>query len=123
MHVGERNNKVSETIAAHKRPAISFGTSTPHLKYECGKHGVQMVFFMLTNILDESTELICYGEGTADVIRNAFGLNIEDSACVLRIFKYFSLSNPFFNFLNLIRIFYHQLFYTTFCYFKIVLCT
>ncbi|MFQ9516162.1 MAG: putative manganese-dependent inorganic diphosphatase [Eubacterium sp.] len=56
----------------------------PHLKYECGKHGVQMVFFMLTNILDESTDLICYGEGAADVIRNAFGMNIEDGACVLQ---------------------------------------
>lgn len=56
----------------------------PHLQYECGKHGVEMVFFMLTNILDESTELICYGEGAADVVRNAFGMNIEDGACVLQ---------------------------------------
>lgn len=56
----------------------------PHLQYECGKHGVQMVFFMLTNILDESTELICHGEGSADVIRNAFGVNIEEGACVLQ---------------------------------------
>lgn len=56
----------------------------PHLQYECGKHGVQMVFFMLTNILEESTDLICYGEGAADVIRNAFGMNIEDGACVLQ---------------------------------------
>lgn len=56
----------------------------PHLQYECGKHGVQMVFFMLTNILDESTDLICYGEGAADVVRNAFGMNIEDGACVLQ---------------------------------------
>lgn len=56
----------------------------PHLQYECGKHGVQMVFFMLTNILDESTDLICYGDGAADVVRNAFGMNIEDGACVLQ---------------------------------------
>ena len=55
----------------------------PHLQYECGKHGVQMVFFMLTNILEESTELICYGPGASDVVRKAFGLNIEDGACVL----------------------------------------
>ena len=43
-----------------------------------------MVFFMLTNILDESTDLICYGDGTADVIRNAFGMNVEDGAVVLQ---------------------------------------
>jgi manganese-dependent inorganic pyrophosphatase len=55
----------------------------PHLKYECGKHGVQMVFFMLTNILEEKTELICYGEDSAEVVKCAFGVDVTKGACVL----------------------------------------
>lgn len=55
----------------------------PHLKYECGKHGVQMVFFMLTNILEEKTELIYCGEGAEDVIRSAFGVEVEQGSSIL----------------------------------------
>ena len=76
--VGQISSMASDELQMIKERLV------PHLQYECGKHGVQMVFFMLTNILDESTDLICYGEGTADVIRNAFGMNIEDGACVLQ---------------------------------------
>ncbi len=56
----------------------------PHLKYECGKHGVQMVFFMLTNIMEENTELICYGEDSAEVVKEAFGVDLTKGACVLQ---------------------------------------
>ena len=30
------------------------------------EHGVDMLFFMLTDILDESTDLICAGEGASE---------------------------------------------------------
>lgn len=76
--VGQISSMAADELQSIKERLV------PHLQYECGKHGVQMVFFMLTNILDESTDLICYGDGTADVIRNAFGMNIEDGACVLQ---------------------------------------
>ncbi|MDY6286271.1 MAG: putative manganese-dependent inorganic diphosphatase [Bilifractor sp.] len=33
----------------------------PQMKEECGKHDIEMVFFMLTNIIDESTELLYFG--------------------------------------------------------------
>ena len=56
----------------------------PHLQYECGKHGIQMVFFMLTNILEENTELICYGENSEQVIKDAFGVDVTKGACVLQ---------------------------------------
>ena len=38
----------------------------PFMEHECGKNGISMVFFMLTNILDESSEIICYGEGSGN---------------------------------------------------------
>lgn len=56
----------------------------PHLKNECGKHGIQMVFFMLTNILEENTELISYGENSDEVIKSAFGVDVSKGACVLK---------------------------------------
>lgn len=55
----------------------------PNMEQECGKHGIQMVFFMLTNILEESTELLCYGAEAGNVVRNAFGREVVDGACVL----------------------------------------
>ena len=40
----------------------------PYMEKECGKHGIKMVFFMLTNIIKESTELLCYGEGSDGLV-------------------------------------------------------
>ena len=38
------------------------------------QHHVDMMFFMLTNILTESTDLICVGQGAEDMIASAFHL-------------------------------------------------
>ena len=51
--------------------------------YFRGKHGIKMVFFMLTNIIKESTELLCYGEGSDGLVYEAFGEKVEDSSCRL----------------------------------------
>ena len=37
-------------------------------------HGVAMVFFMLTNILEESTELLCAGSGAEELAARAFAI-------------------------------------------------
>lgn len=50
----------------------------PYLKQVREEHKVDMLFFMLTNILTESTELICEGGGTEALIRNAFHLDAEN---------------------------------------------
>lgn len=42
--------------------------------------GLDMVFFMLTNILTESTELICEGQGAVHLAAKAFHLNMGDAA-------------------------------------------
>ena len=55
----------------------------PYMEKECGKHGIKMVFFMLTNIIKESTELLCYGEGSDGLVYEAFGEKVEDSSCRL----------------------------------------
>lgn len=55
----------------------------PYMEKECGKHGVRMVFFMLTNIIKESTELLCYGDGSGELVYEAFRVEVEDSSCRL----------------------------------------
>ena len=44
------------------------------------RNGLDMVFFMLTNILTESTELICQGQGAIQLAAKAFHLDIEEAA-------------------------------------------
>ena len=55
----------------------------PFMEHECGKNGISMVFFMLTNILDESSEIICYGEGSGKLVRDAFEVQESDSGYIL----------------------------------------
>lgn len=55
----------------------------PFLVSECGRHGVSMVYFMLTNIIDESTELLFYGEGSEELAKMAFHMEPEDGSMKL----------------------------------------
>ena len=45
---------------------------------------LQMVYFMLTDILDESTELLCYGKGAREYILDAFDLPADTGKIVLK---------------------------------------
>jgi len=57
----------------------------PQMESECGKHGIEMVFFMLTNIIEESTELLYYGGGAKEVIEKAFeDLPVNEVSCELK---------------------------------------
>ena len=52
----------------------------PYLEEAVGKLNVNMVFFMLTDIISESTELLYVGNNAGELIENAFGvLPDEDS--------------------------------------------
>lgn len=44
----------------------------PYLIKALNEHGVDMVFFMLTNMIEESTELICEGSEAKELIKVAF---------------------------------------------------
>ena len=46
-------------------------------------HEVDMVFFMLTDILAESTELLCYGQGAAEAAASAFYCTANGPVVVL----------------------------------------
>lgn len=55
----------------------------PYIDKAFKDHGVDMIFFMLTNILQESTELIYQGDGAADVVKNAFKVNNPEEKIIL----------------------------------------
>lgn len=56
----------------------------PYMRHECGKNGVEMVFFMLTNILEETSEVICYGEGSRQLLEEAFEVTETDGGYILK---------------------------------------
>ncbi|GLC78055.1 putative manganese-dependent inorganic diphosphatase [Lacrimispora brassicae] len=51
----------------------------PYMKKAREEHGVDMMFFMLTNILTESTELLCEGQGAKQMIAGAFRAEEEET--------------------------------------------
>ncbi len=48
------------------------------------EHGVNMLYFMLTDILAESTEIICAGEEAEALLEDAFGIKIQDGSVVIK---------------------------------------
>ncbi|MBU5482160.1 putative manganese-dependent inorganic diphosphatase [Blautia sp. MSJ-19] len=55
----------------------------PFMVSECGRHGVSRVYFMLTNIIEQSTELLFYGEGSEEMAVNAFKIEPQDGTIYL----------------------------------------
>lgn len=54
------------------------GKMLPYLQKAHQEHGVDMMFFMLTSILTESTTLLCEGVGAEALICNAFHIDGEE---------------------------------------------
>ena len=46
----------------------------PYLEKAANTHRLDMVYFMLTNIVEESTELLCYGKRAKEQVIEAFDL-------------------------------------------------
>ena len=47
-------------------------TMTAYMNDSFSEHGVDMLFLLLTNILEESSELLTAGEGAEDTAKKAF---------------------------------------------------
>ena len=62
----------SEELATLKEKIL------PFMQSECGRQGVSQVFFMLTNIMEECTELLYYGENSEQMVEQAFHVKKED---------------------------------------------
>ena len=64
--VGQISSMDSDELEEIKERLLPFMVS------EYGRHGVTRVYFMLTNIIEESTELLYYGEGSEKMAEVAF---------------------------------------------------
>lgn len=76
--VGQISSMDSDELAEIKERLVPFMVS------ECGRHGVTRVFFMLTNIIEESTELLYYGEGSEEMALIAFHMEPKDGVFDLK---------------------------------------
>ena len=56
----------------------------PFMVSECGRHGVSRVYFMLTDIMEQSTELLFYGEGSEVMAVTAFKIAPKDGPIYLK---------------------------------------
>ncbi len=58
----------------------------PYMEKAASLHGVQMIFFMLTNILEESTELLYSGENAKELLKQAFHVEEPGESLQLKDF-------------------------------------
>lgn len=56
----------------------------PYLQQAMNERKIEMVFVMLTNIIEETTYLICAGEGADELVEHAFHVHKVDDYHVLR---------------------------------------
>ena len=52
-----------------------------YLSGDISKMGLDMAFFMITNVLTESSEVICFGNNSTQIITNSFS-TVSDSNVV-----------------------------------------
>nr|WP_296007200.1 putative manganese-dependent inorganic diphosphatase [uncultured Blautia sp.] len=75
--VGQISSMNAEELAELKQRLI------PFMQHECGKNGISMVFFMLTNIMEECSEVICYGEGSGRLVEESFEVTETEGGYIL----------------------------------------
>lgn len=78
--VGQITSMSTEELENIKQKLI------PYMEKAASLHGVQMIFFMLTNILEESTELLYKGEYAEELLKNAFHVESPGESLYLKDF-------------------------------------
>lgn len=76
--VGQINSMSSEEISDLK------GRLLPYIENEVAQDGGSMVFLMLTNIMTESSEVLCAGKNAAELLSGAFNADIADGCVILK---------------------------------------
>lgn len=71
-------NSMNAAMLAHIGEQVK-----PIMANAVGQNAVSMVFFMLTNIMSESTQLLCFGEGSARFVEQAFHAKVNNGTCFL----------------------------------------
>lgn len=50
----------------------------------CHEYGLNMTFFMITNVLDESSYVVCSGNNAVSTISRAFNVQAQDNTVFLK---------------------------------------
>ncbi len=72
--INSMNSEVLQEIGEQVKPLMANAV---------GQNAVSMVFFMLTDIMSESTWLLCFGEGSARIVEQAFRAKVQNGKCYL----------------------------------------
>lgn len=75
--IGQINSMSAEELEQIKSKVV------PILEDETGTSGLDMIFFMLTNILKESSEILFEGNGAEAILENSFGKDAGDGSIFL----------------------------------------
>ncbi|MDD2978537.1 MAG: putative manganese-dependent inorganic diphosphatase [Hespellia sp.] len=78
LGVGQVNSMNEEELENIKEQV------SPYLEVARQEHGLDMIFFMLTNIITESSELLCCGENAREEIINAYDLAEDTEEIMLQ---------------------------------------
>ena len=54
----------------------------PYIREVHAKDDMDMIFFMLTNIIRESTQLLCFGKKSGELVEEAFHQGSGEDGCV-----------------------------------------
>lgn len=76
--VGQLNSMSKEELEEIKETLVSY---LPNVLKE---HNIQMIYFMLTNILEESTEILCCGPKAKEYVTDAFDLPQDSDTIILK---------------------------------------
>ncbi|SHJ98067.1 putative manganese-dependent inorganic diphosphatase [Hespellia stercorisuis] len=76
--VGQVNSMNADELKEIKK------TVEPYLENAARSHSLEMIFFMLTNIITESTELLCFGPSAKEEMLLAYDLPLDSEEVVLK---------------------------------------
>lgn len=76
--VGQINSMNADELEEIKSKLI------PYLDKAYQEHGIDMLFFMLTNIISETTEVICQGKDAKSVVESAFDVKSDSNSYILK---------------------------------------
>lgn len=77
LGVGQINSMTEEELESIKDKMI------PYLQKALTDHEVEMIYFMLTNIMEESTEILYAGNGARELALKAFSLPADTKQIIL----------------------------------------
>lgn len=78
LGVGQINSMSADELSDIKQKL------TTYLERAYKEHGVEIIYFMLTNIMEESTEIIFAGDGSDKLIEEAFGIKPENGSAFIK---------------------------------------